>query len=167
MKNILKNKIFWKLILSTLFLIAFYAFVDRYFVQVPFTVKFRCLVCRRSNTPSPTPKAKLGVSTIKITPTLTPTPLVSEIYKKAYDKVWLSESGRGNDKTGLNGYCLTKGMINEIGYAPPDNYCFKNRKEQEETFYLWLDNRLSHKKMPWCNSIGECLLIYSAGAYSL
>lgn len=98
---------------------------------------------------------------------LSPTPTIRSDYKKAYDTVWLNESNRGTNKTGLNGYCLSKGMINEIGFAPHENYCFKDRAEQEETFYLWLDNRLNHKKMPWCDNINECLLAYSNGSYGL
>jgi len=88
-------------------------------------------------------------------------------YEKAYNLVWLNESGRGKDKSGLNGYCINKGMINEIGYAPHENYCFKDRTEQKETFYLWLDNRLNHKKMPWCDNLSECILNYSNGGYTL
>jgi hypothetical protein len=88
-------------------------------------------------------------------------------YEKAYNLVWLNESGKGTNKNGLNGYCLSKNMINEIGFAPHENYCFKDRTEQKETFYLWLDNRLNHKKMPWCDEISECILNYTNNSYTL
>ena len=87
-------------------------------------------------------------------------------YEKAYDLVWLHESGRGTNTKGLNGYCLSKGLINEIVFAPHENYCFSDRVEQKETFMTWLDNRLNKRKQPFCNTIGECLLVYSNNGYT-
>jgi hypothetical protein len=88
-------------------------------------------------------------------------------FEEAYDKVWLMESGRGNNKSGLNGYCITQGKINEIGYAPNDKYCFENQEEQKSTFMTWLTNRMNHIKMPYCNDVNQCVLIYSSGSYGL
>jgi hypothetical protein len=88
-------------------------------------------------------------------------------YEEAYQKVWLMESGKGTNKGGLNGYCLAKGEINEIGFDPQHSYCFKDVVEQKATFMLWLDNRLNHIKTPWCNTIDECLRNYSANSYGL
>jgi len=88
-------------------------------------------------------------------------------FEEAYDLVWFKESGRGGNKTGLNGFCISKGGINEIGYSPADKYCFDNPKEQKETFMLWLSNRLNKVKMPYCETINQCILVYSAGNYGL
>lgn len=88
-------------------------------------------------------------------------------FEEAYDKVWLMESGRGTNKGGLNGYCIAKGMINEIGFAPHDKYCFDNREEQKSTFMTWLTNRINKVKMPWCETVSQCLTVYSSNAYSL
>lgn len=104
----------------------------------------------------------------KVIPTPTPTPKQeSKLFEDAYDLVWLRESGRGTNKAGLNGYCIKKNMINEIGYAPHEKYCFKDQVEQKETFMLWLKNRLEHKKMPWCDSVAQCISNYSSGSYTL
>lgn len=91
----------------------------------------------------------------------------SDEYEEAYDTVWLNESGRGTNKSGLNGYCIAKGQLNEIGYYPQGKYCFSDRKEQKETFMLWLSNRLNHIKQPYCNSINECLGVYNNNSYTL
>jgi len=88
-------------------------------------------------------------------------------FEEAYDKVWLMESGRGTNKTGLNGYCIEQGLINEIGYAPHDKYCFKDREEQKSTFITWLTNRINKVKNPWCESVDQCLRVYSNGSYGL
>jgi len=91
----------------------------------------------------------------------------SSEYELAYNKVHLMESTSGTNKTGLNGYCINNGGVNEIGYAPHLKYCFTDTQEQKDTFMLWLDNRLNKIKQPYCNSIDECLLTYSNGAYGL
>lgn len=98
---------------------------------------------------------------------VTPTITQPDEFELAYDKVWLRESGRGTNKQGLNGYCISRGMVNEIGYDPQDNYCFADTKEQKETFMLWLNNRINKIKSPWCNNVDECLLVYSNGSYKL
>jgi len=88
-------------------------------------------------------------------------------FEEAFDKVWLMESGRGTNKGGLNGYCIAKGMVNEIGYAPHDKYCFESQEEQKNTFITWLTNRINKVKMPWCENIDQCLKIYSNSAYGI
>lgn len=118
-------------------------------------------------TPIDTKKKEKSSNEPKNSQILAPTPTIRPDFKSAYDRVWQFESNRGNDKSGLNGYCLAKNMLNEIGYAPHENYCFKDRAEQEDTFYLWLTNRLNHLKMPWCDTINECLINYSSGSYGL
>lgn len=147
-------------------------FASTYYFQSPIKrIEYQCFLCRRdvtSTKPRQTVTSKSGSKPFSVqaqAPVSTPTPSISVDFEKAYDKVWLMESGRGNDKSGLNGECLAKGMINEIGYAPHDHHCFKDQVEQKATFMLWLKNRLEHNKMPWCNSINECLLLYSSRAY--
>lgn len=88
-------------------------------------------------------------------------------FEEAYDKVWLMESGRGTNKEGLNGYCIAKNMINEIGFAPHDKYCFENREEQKSTFITWLTNRINKVKIPYCDDVNQCLIIYSNNTYGL
>lgn len=108
-------------------------------------------------------------SPIILTPPPKPTkaPQKETKFDKVFDTVWLHESGRGTNKTGLNGLCISKGMINEIGYAPGEGYCFKNREDQKDTFVLWFQNRLAHKKYPACDSIDECLSYYNSNGYKL
>jgi hypothetical protein len=88
-------------------------------------------------------------------------------YEEAYQKVWLMESGKGTNKGGLNGYCLAKGEINEIGFDPQDKYCFANREEQKSTFITWLTNRMNGAKMPHCENIEQCLRVYSNNSYGI
>lgn len=88
-------------------------------------------------------------------------------FEEAYEKVWLMESGKGTNKTGLNGYCIGQNKINEIGFAPFDKYCFENQEEQKDMFFTWLTNRINKVKMPYCDTIDQCLRIYSNGSYGL
>ena len=139
------------------------AFFNAYYLQVPWVITFRPMVVSREvkkpiKKPSVSPK-KVSAAVVK--------PTYTAEYENAFDTVWFNESNRGNDKTGLNGYCIKKGMINEIGYAPHDNWCFVNREEQKATFMLWLQNRLDHKKMPYCNTIRDCILFYTNQAYTI
>lgn len=136
------------------------AFFNAYYLQVPWVINFRPMVVSR------TPK-KPTIVPKKVTQLPKPTPSVNKDFEYAYDVVWLNESNRGNDKTGLNGYCIKKGLINEIGYAPHDNWCFVSREEQKATFILWLQNRLDHKKMPYCDTVKDCILYYTNSAYTI
>lgn len=99
----------------------------------------------------------------------TPTPVdKEEVYEQMYGTVWHRESGEGTNLSGLNGYCISLGMINEIGYAPKDNYCFKDRTEQHETFLLWARNRSGKNcvKTGYCRESFEGLLrLYSNNEY--
>lgn len=83
--------------------------------------------------------------------------------ERMYDIVWFHESGRGTNLKGLNGFCISQGMINEIGYAVADNYCFKDRNEQHATFLLWVRNRLGTK----CQTLDKCLALYNNSEYTL
>lgn len=133
--------------------------------QSPILIKFQAPVRIEKRT---TPVKKVSVVTEKpLVKVLEPVINTNADYERAYDKVWLMESGRGTNKGGLNGYCIAKGMINEIGYAPHENFCFKDREEQKKTFMLWLTNRLNHVKMPWCDTIDDCIFAYSSGGYKL
>ena len=114
------------------------------------------------------PRKKAIVVPVKVVKNvITPVVNTNADYERAYDKVWLMESGRGTNKGGLNGYCISKDMINEIGYALHENFCFVDQKEQKKIFMLWLTNRLNHVKMPWCDTIDDCLLAYSSNSYKL
>lgn len=94
-----------------------------------------------------------------------PNPLEKDI-EEAFKTIHFHESNYGNDKTGLNGYCISQGMINEVGYAPSSRYCFKDKVEQHETVTLWLRNRITGVKPGICNDIESCLSVYSNGAYA-
>ncbi len=149
--------------------LVFYAFYgvskfydeNRVIFQTPIIIKLQTPI-----------KIEKRVKEVKKAPTM-PVQAIKEVeqypsgFEQAYDKVWLMESGRGSNKAGLNGYCIAKGEINEIGYAPHDKYCFKDRAEQKSTFMTWLTNRINKVKMPWCETVSQCLTIYSSNAYSL
>lgn len=137
-------------------------FNSNYYMRSP-VAKWQSVVVERY------PKYERSV-TIKAVEKQKPTPtpkLINQAFEEAFDTVWFNESNRGNDKTGLNGTCIKKGLLNEIGYAPHDNWCFVSREEQKKTFMLWLQNRLDHKKMPYCDTIKECILYYTNSAYTI
>lgn len=92
----------------------------------------------------------------------------SEEFERAYHTVRVHESSDGKSKSGLNGVCIAQGMINEIGFAPHEAYCFTDEKDQKATFMLWLKNRygIPCVKQGFCRaSIGDLLSLYSSGAY--
>lgn len=71
-----------------------------------------------------------------------------------------SNYGRDNgDLTALHLYCQKNNMLNEIGYAPHDNFCFKSYWDQETTFKKWLVKRLRDEKL----SIIEAVCKYTTG----
>lgn len=143
------------------------AFFNAYYLQVPWVVSFRPLVVSRvKSKPTPKPPKKLTVVTKEAIASEKAVRYSLE-FETAYDTVHFNESNRGNDKSGLNGECIAKGLINEIGYAPHDHWCFKNKEEQKDTFMLWLQNRLDHKKTPYCNTIKDCILYYTNFAYTI
>ena len=90
--------------------------------------------------------------------------------ERVYDVIHLHESGNGSNRSGLHGYCLSKGMVNSVGYAPAENYCFSNEKEQKETVILWFKNRLGKDcvKRGFCfDTVEEGLKVYNGGSYTL
>ena len=140
------------------------AFFNAYYLQVPWVITLRPLVVSRDKSVKPikkltTSSKKASIEVVK--------PTYTAEYETAYDTVWFNESNRGNDKSGLNGECIAKGLTNQIGFAPHDHWCFKNEEEQKETFMLWLKNRLEHKKTPYCNTIKECILYYTNNSYTI
>ena len=96
---------------------------------------------------------------------------LDEKIERVYDVIHLHESGRGTNKSGLNGYCINNGLgINEVGYAPADNFCFKNEVEQKATVKLWFNNRLGKDcvKQGFCfDTVEEGLRIYNSNSYTL
>ena len=140
-----------------------YAFTNSNYVQVPFVITTRPLIVPRKQ-----PK-KLSLAPTVVAKIPKPTPTAKPQFEEAFDTVWFNESNRGNDKTGLHGECLAQGKINEIGFAPHERpiICFKDRKEQKDTFMLWLNNRLNHVKTPYCNTVKECILFYTNQAYTI
>lgn len=83
-----------------------------------------------------------------------------QVALEAYKTVHFHETNNGKDKTGLNGYCIKLGLINEVGYDPQDNFCFKNETEQTATVINWFRNCLLK------SSINQCLRLYSSNAYT-
>lgn len=96
---------------------------------------------------------------------------LDEKLERYYDGIWLHESERGENTKGANGYCIDNGLgINEVGYAPKDLYCFKDRKEQKDTVKLWFTNRLGKDcvKQGFCfDTVEEGLRIYNSNSYTL
>ena len=96
---------------------------------------------------------------------------LDEKLERVFSVIHLHESGRGTNKSGLNGYCINNGLgINEVGYAPADNFCFKDQVEQKATVMLWFKNRLGKdcvKKGACFNTVEEGLQIYNSGSYQL
>jgi hypothetical protein len=136
-------------------------FFNAYYLQIPWVISFRPLVVpRKPQTPLKSPKTAKKQAIL-------PTPTVNPEFELAYDTVWFNESNRGNDKSGLHGDCIKLGMINEIGYAPGQGICFKDRQDQKETFMLWLKNRLNHVKMPYCNTVRDCINYYTNNTYTI
>lgn len=116
------------------------------------------------------PEAMLPVISAKNAPEgrIQPDLEYSEEFERAYHTVRVHESSDGKNKSGLNGVCIAQGMINEIGFAPHEAYCFTDEKDQKATFMLWLKNRygIPCVKQGFCRaSIGDLLSLYSSGAY--
>jgi len=150
--------------LSNIFTAVFW---NTYYVQIPWVVTWRSFIVSRNKTKEVAkPIKKLTVVTKEAVASENVTKYTLE-QETAYDTVWFNESNRGNDKSGLHGDCLKKGMINEIGYAPGQGICFKDRTDQKDTFMLWLNNRLNHVKTPYCNTIRQCILYYTNNSYTI
>ena len=96
---------------------------------------------------------------------------LDEKLERVYDVIWLHESGRGTNKSGLNGYCINNGLgINQVGYAPADNFCFKDEAEQKATVLLWFRNRLGKdcvKRGSCFDTVEQGLKIYNSNSYVL
>lgn len=93
----------------------------------------------------------------------------SDEFERAYHTVRVHESSDGKNKSGLNGVCIAQGMINEIGYAPHESYCFTSVDDQKATFMLWMKNRygIPCVKVGACRAtIGDLLMLYSSNGYS-
>ena len=86
----------------------------------------------------------------------------NKLFEDFFYTIHVQESGQGTNTNGLNGYCIDKGGLNEVGFAPHLNYCFKDRNDQKKTVLLWLYNRLGTK----CMTISECLGLYSNQSYT-
>lgn len=80
----------------------------------------------------------------------------------AYQYVWMRESSKGtNNPVGSNAQlCYQKGLFNEIGASgTKHSICFKDRDEQEQFFYDWLDKNLDGLK------IQEALCTWNVGPH--
>lgn len=79
--------------------------------------------------------------------TATPTPVKKTMTKAQIvaaskypwfiDHIWLRESGRGKNQSGLAGYCAAKGMSNEFGYYPQGKWCFATFAEAVARIERW------------------------------
>src|SRR3990167_5100785 len=139
---------------------------NRIVFQTPVIIQAPILIKRRvvpTPTPKVAPKPKIK-SNLGVVETVEAKEIDESLLDKVYDYIWLRESGRGTNKTGLNGFCISNGQINEIGYAPHDNFCFSNQTEQKATVKLWFRNRLAGIKTG-CITVESCLSLYSGGAY--
>lgn len=158
----LKDRRTWLIVAFIVWSYLLAYFNANYYTQSPVKEWQRIIVPRQSVKPIKNARVAVKKQVVEVKK-----PTYTAEYENAYDTVHFNESNRGNDKSGLNGECLAKGLVNEIGYAPHDHFCFKNREEQKATFMLWLKNRLEHKKMPYCNTIRECILFYTNSAYTI
>ena len=122
------------------------------------------------------PRAKLEVSAKEVTGSneggvITAGESLDEKLERVFSVIHLHESGRGTNKAGLNGYCINNGLgINEVGYAPADNFCFKDQVEQKATVILWFKNRLGKDcvKRGFCfDTVEEGLQKYTKSSYTL
>ena len=143
-------------------------------VQTPLQIVERrsrvLLDVQKSLESSPTAIKKVSaqeVSGSNVNGVITAGESLDEKIERAYKTIRLHESGNGTNKSGLHGYCLSKGMVNSVGYAPSENYCFKDEVEEKETVILWFNNRLSGKKSPHCKTVEECLSVYNSSSYTL
>lgn len=82
-----------------------------------------------------------------------------QIAYEAYKTVRFRESSNGKP-TGLNKYCLDRGMINEVGYDPQNKFCFQDQAEQVSTITNWFRNCLDE------TTIDKCLGKYSNQGYT-
>ena len=82
-----------------------------------------------------------------------------QIAYEAYKTVRFRESSNGK-ATGLNKYCLDRGLINEVGYDPQNKFCFQDTTEQVSTITNWFRNCLDE------TTIDKCLGKYSNQGYT-
>lgn len=61
-------------------------------------------------------------------------------YPDFIDHIWEHESGRGKNTSGLNGYCIARGMTNEFGFYPQGKHCFESFAQSVQRLEKWREN---------------------------
>lgn len=169
-QKVTNKALYWLVGIAPLVMIALlyffnqWSFNNKIVLQFPIILRTPIKIERR-NTALELPKD----GPIKVVEAVKPTEapdVLDDYVEQAYKTVHFHESNYGKDKTGLNGYCIARGEVNEVGYSPHTKYCFKDTTEQHEMVKLWFKNRVTGVKPGICIDIETCLSVYSNGAYS-
>lgn len=86
-----------------------------------------------TSTPTPQPKKKATMGTIEAKRAI----VDASKYANFIHHIWLRESGRGTNTSGLNGYCLSQGKTNEFGFYPRGKYCFDSFEASVQRLERW------------------------------
>jgi|GEM_PF-4456523 len=76
------------------------------------------------------------------------------------DRIWNNETSKGKatDPTGINVKCAKRGLTNEFGFDPQDNYCFTTFTVAVARVNAWFDTCLSN------HTLAACLETYSGNS---
>ena len=162
---------FWSVLISILagILLSLFLFIQvskwydehRVVFQSPIIVKLQSPVLIQDRSPETTIKVKA----IKLEGGVDESGNVEaglskgQIAYEAYKTVRFRESTNGK-LTGLNKYCVDRGLINEVGYDPQNKFCFQDTTEQVSTITNWFRNCLDE------TTIDKCLSKYSNSGYN-
>ena len=171
LKHFLKSFKFWAYLVSAVagIVFALYLFIQisrwydehQVIFQSPIIVKLQSPVLIQDRSPETTIKVKA----IKLEGGVDESGNVEaglskgQIAYEAYKTVRFRESTNGK-LTGLNKYCVDRGLINEVGYDPQNKFCFQDTTEQVSTITNWFRNCLDE------TTIDKCLSKYSNSGYN-
>lgn len=77
-----------------------------------------------------------------------------------------SSMGTNKDITALHNYCSSKGLWNEIGYAPKQKYCFKDIKEAQLYVAYYVKKNCDGKTQAECECYWNTGSMSKSCAYS-
>ena len=114
--------------------------------NAPITIEARPLVTPVATQsaelkPSPTPEPK--EESFHIVPSVHAEGVREIDYKTLASFIHYRESNNGTAKTGHHVTCRTKGMWNEIGYAPQQGFCFASEEEGFAKLDSWLKENVA------------------------
>lgn len=120
-----------------------YEFNMRYYLRSP----FQNPIVPRELSPIPDKPTIIVAPTEKPAPKISPKPktqtkaqiVASSKYPDFIDHIWERESTRGANTKGLAGYCIDKGLSNEMGFAVSVSHCFPTFEASVRRLERWYE----------------------------